>query len=51
MNRRTILVAEPDAAHRQLIDVLLGTAFDLTLDGHAPPARARCAPGAARGAC
>ena len=33
MNRRTILVAEPDAAHQQLIDVLLGAAFDLTLVG------------------
>ncbi len=33
MNRRAILVAEPDAAHRQLIDVLLGTAFDLSLVG------------------
>ncbi len=31
MNRRKVLVAEPDAAHRQLIDVLLGAAFDLTL--------------------
>ena len=33
MSRRTVLVAEPDAAHRQLIDVLLGTVFDLTLVG------------------
>jgi CheY-like chemotaxis protein len=33
MNRRTVLVAEPDEAHRQLIDVLLGAAFDLTLVG------------------
>lgn len=31
MTRRTVLVAEPDAAHRQLIDVLLGATFDLTL--------------------
>jgi DNA-binding response OmpR family regulator len=31
MNRRTVLVAEPDAAHRQLIDVLLSVAFELTL--------------------
>lgn len=31
MNRRTVLVAEPDEAHRQLIDVLLGASFDLTL--------------------
>ncbi|MFN2321380.1 MAG: response regulator [Trueperaceae bacterium] len=31
MKRRTVLVAEPDAAHQQLIDVLLGAAFDLTL--------------------
>ena len=27
------MVAEPDASHRQLIDVLLGAAFDLTLVG------------------
>ena len=33
MRRRTVLVAEPDAAHRQLIDVLLGASFDLTLVG------------------
>ena len=33
MNRRTVLVAEPDAAHRQLIDVLLSAAFELTLVG------------------
>ena len=31
MSRRTVLVAEPDDAHRQLIDVLLGATFDLTL--------------------
>lgn len=43
MERRTVLVVEPDAAQRQLIDLLLSTDFDVTsvADGRAALAHLR----------
>lgn len=40
MSRRTLLVAEPDELQRQLIDVMLGADFDLTLVEDGPAALA-----------
>lgn len=40
MSRRTLLVAEPDELQRQLIDVMLGADFDLTLVTDGPAALA-----------
>lgn len=40
MNRRSVLVADPDVAQRRLIDVLLGATFDLTLVADGPEALA-----------